>query len=48
MKWQHIQFEDGSNPYICKTEKEFNRIKRRYGKRLEKIQERFWIVREEE
>ena len=45
-KWQHIQYEDGSNPYICTTEKEFNRIKRKYGKRLQKIQEGFWIVRE--
>lgn len=46
MKWQHIQYENGSNPYICTTEKEFNRIKRKYGKRLEKIQDGFWIVRE--
>ena len=46
MKWQHIQYEDGSNPYICKTEKEFKRLKRKYGKRLQQIQEGFWIVRE--
>ncbi len=46
MKWQHIQYENGSNPYICKTEKEFKRLKRKYGKRLQQIQEGFWIVRE--
>ena len=47
-RWQHIQYEDGSNPYICTTEKEFNRIKRKYGKRLQKIQEGFWYVRDRE
>lgn len=46
MRWYHIQFEDGSNPYICKTEKEFERMKRKYGKRLQQIKENFWIVRE--
>lgn len=44
MRWQHIQYEDGSNPYICKTEKEFKRIKRKYGKRLQLIEDGFWIV----
>ena len=42
MKWQHIQYENGSNPYICKTESEFNRLKRKYGKRLEPLKEGFW------
>ena len=28
--WQCIQFEDGSNPYICKTEEDFERIKNKY------------------
>lgn len=40
MKWKHIQFADGSNPYICKTDKEFNRIKRKY--RLELIEDNFY------
>lgn len=26
MAWNHIKFEDGSNPYICKTDKELERI----------------------
>lgn len=30
-KWQHITFSNGSNPYICKTEKEFNRLKKKYN-----------------
>ena len=38
-EWQHIEFLDG-NPYICKTEKEFKRIKRKYN--LVKICEGFW------
>ena len=41
MKWQHIQFADGSNPYICKTEKE---LQKKY--QLEMIKPRFWIARE--
>lgn len=39
-EWQHIEFIDGSNPYICKTEKEFNKMKRKYV--LEEIKEGFW------
>ena len=41
-KWQHIQFADGSNPYICKTEKEFKRIQNKYN--LIKIKDGFYKV----
>jgi len=47
-KWQHIQYENGSNPYICRTEKEFNRLKRKYGKRLQPLKDGFWIVRDDD
>lgn len=40
--WQHIEFEHGGNPYICKTEKEFKRIKRKYN--LVKIEDGFWFA----
>lgn len=40
-EWQHIQFEDGSNPYICKTEKNFKNIQKRYN--LVKIRESYGI-----
>lgn len=30
MNWIMIKFEDGSNPYICKTQAEFDRIKKKY------------------
>lgn len=40
--WQHIKFADGSNPYICKTEKEFKRIQKKYN--LTKIEENFWLA----
>ena len=43
-KWQHIEFINGSNPYICKTEKEFKRMKEKYI--LEKIEEGFWRATE--
>ena len=42
--WQHISFEHGGNPYICTTEKEFNRIKKKYF--LEKIKDNFWLAKE--
>lgn len=41
--WQHIEFEDGSNPYICTTEKEFKRIRNKYN--LIGIKENFWIAK---
>ena len=46
--WQHIEFDNGSNPYICKTEKEFKRIERKYN--LIKIKDglwhTFWLAKE--
>lgn len=41
--WQHIIFEHGGNPYICKTAEEFYRIVRKYN--LEKIKDNFWFVK---
>lgn len=41
-KWQHIQFADGSNPYICKTEKDFKWILKRYM--LVNVRDGFWKV----
>ena len=38
--WQLISFVDGSNPYICKTEKEFKRIKAKYV--LKRIDDNCW------
>lgn len=28
--YQHIEFIDGNNPYICKTEREFKRMNEKY------------------
>ena len=39
-EWQHIRFTDGNNPYICKTEKEFKRMQKKY--KLEQIKDGFW------
>lgn len=39
-KWQLINFIDGSNSYVCKTEKEFKRMKSKYM--LEKIDDNVW------
>lgn len=45
-EWQHIQFEDGCNPYICKTEKAFNDMRKRYN--LVKLRENhgigYWLA----
>lgn len=38
--WQHIEFADGSNPYISKTEKDFKRMSEQYL--LIPICENFW------
>ena len=38
--WQHIEFIDGSNPYICKDEKNFKWMQENY--KLEKLSEGFW------
>lgn len=41
--WQCIKFEDSSNPYICKTGKEFNRMKGKYN--LVNIKDNFWLAK---
>lgn len=43
-EWQHIQFEDGSNPYICTTKKAFKFMLKRYN--LVKLREGFWLAKE--
>lgn len=43
MTWNHINFEDGSNPYICKTEKELERMKREYD--LVQLDVNFWLAK---
>ena len=44
--WYHFQFENGSNPYIAFTEKERDRIIRKYE--VEKIKDGFYIVKDGE
>ena len=44
--WQHIDFEDGGNPYICMTEKAFNRIEKKYN--LEKVGKNLWIAKDKQ
>lgn len=43
LKWQHIQFEDGRNPYICKTAEEFEHMKSKYD--LEYLCTGMWLVK---
>ena len=40
MKLQHIEFADGSNPYICRTEKSFKWMQDHYV--LEPVDDGFW------
>lgn len=44
MAWNHIKFEDGSNPYICKTDKELDRMKRKYN--LVQLGGNFWLAKD--
>ena len=46
-KWQHIQFADGSNPYICTSKEAFDYMNRKYN--LTKLSEsemgtEFWLA----
>ena len=47
-KWQHIMFEDGSNPYVCMNQKAFKWMQRRYMWKLVKIKEGFWLIKNDE
>jgi hypothetical protein len=38
--WYHIDFANGGNPYICKTDKEFKKIQKKY--KLVKIKDNFY------
>lgn len=40
----HIEYSDGSNPYICFNEKELNRLRKKYGKRMVELKKGFWRV----
>lgn len=40
--WQHIEFSDGSNPYICYTAKNFRWMKSHYE--LINIKDNFWMA----
>lgn len=43
--WTQFRFKSGANPYIAKTEKEANRIIRKYGKKnIKKIKDGFFEV----
>lgn len=42
--WQHIQFDNGSNPYISKTKSNFEYMQNKYN--LVKIKENFWLAKE--
>lgn len=41
--WQHIEFEDGSNPYICKTADVMDWMRRKYT--LVPLHDNFWLAK---
>ena len=43
-QWQHIQFLNDSNPYICTTEKKFKEMQKKYT--LTEIKDGFWMAEE--
>lgn len=48
MAWTLFRYENGGNPYIAKTEKEKNRILRKYGKRAIKEDDDLYFIKNEE
>lgn len=47
--WQHITFKDGGNPYICTTEKGFERMKSKYNLTKIKVDDYgigYWLAEE--
>ena len=44
-EWQLIKFRNGSNPYICKTAKEFEKIACKY--RLVALGKSVWLAEDE-
>ena len=47
MEWNTIIFNDGSNPYVCKTDREFKKMSKKY--KLEYAgSENFWAVKKGE
>lgn len=46
MEWCLFKYENGGNPYIAKTEKEKNRILRKYKGNIEKIDENNYFIKE--
>lgn len=41
-RWQHIQFADGSNPYICTNSETFKQMQEKYN--LTQIKDGFWLA----
>ena len=47
MIWILFKYENGSNPYIAKTEKEAKKIISKYKNRIEKISNNFYYIKKE-
>lgn len=46
-EWYHIEFENGSNPYICKNINELERLLKKYGSNLIHIENNYFKVRKD-
>ena len=42
--WNLFRFENGSNPYITKTEKEFKRIMKKYKNKIIKTGDATYLI----
>lgn len=47
MKWILFRFENGSNPYIAKTEAEAKRIINKYKNNVKKISNNYYYITEQ-
>lgn len=46
MDWIVFKYENGSNPYISKTEKDFERMLKKYKNNVVKISNDFYYIKE--
>lgn len=42
--WYHVEYTSGANPYIAKSERDINRLKRKYGDKIKEVSDKHFLV----